>query len=94
MVPKSEREPMQIKYEKRQAGDCDVHSMFLWNGGIWTVVSHGDIDSGDIVAKQIASGWTNNPDNRWQYMDYGETKFNASCEVAYMVYDPTSRNAC
>lgn len=79
---------MPIKFVVRRVSECPVNSMFLWGGGMWTVVSH-DTSDGQSIVRQIGAGWTNNPGNQWQYLDYGKSTFQDDCPVWHMEYDPT-----
>lgn len=67
-----------------QAGDIPVNGMFIWqNQRLYIVISQDD-DFYSTV-KCIASRWTNNPYDRWQYLEHSEEHFNGYCQVDELI---------
>ena len=67
-----------LKLETKKCGDLLNKSLFIWQGRMYVVVKERDADNW-VLVWNVASGWTNNPDNRWMFalpiVDDGESIF-------------------
>lgn len=67
-----------LKIEMKKAGDLLEQGMFIWQGRMYVVLKRRDAEN-FLQVWNVASGWTNNPDNRWQFalpiVDDGESIF-------------------
>lgn len=66
--------------------DVLVNGLFLWMGRMYAVTK--PYDGEYCWAKEIAAGWTNNPDSRWQVSNGREENFNPCCFVQTLKYQP------
>ena len=76
----------QIKFKLVRVIDIQTLGVFEWMGRLYTVTQ--PYDGEHCWATDFAGGWTNNPDNRWQYNVGAEQPFNPYCEVQEFKYVP------